>query len=235
MIPSERSAAVLAPHHDDVLQPRRHPWTITASTFRGEHWHLGDDVPADATVLHASTAMLWVEIYSRLARDRNDMMAFTALQHRVARWAERQLTSPACRSERDDVVAETCAAVVLGLDEAYGPDTFAGFVYGHYLNARRRALRSVRRGTVPFGDQDPPDPAERTESTADELALLERCLAELPPRERRAVEMRYFAEASAGEIASALSVTEVNARRIVFNGLARLRRSAWQVWPLGRG
>jgi len=40
----------------------------------------------------------------------------------------------------DDVVAETAAEVVLAMRKARGADTFGGFVRGHYLNVRRRAL-----------------------------------------------------------------------------------------------
>jgi RNA polymerase sigma factor (sigma-70 family) len=177
----------------------------------------------------------WDEIYRRLERNPDDWAAFTALERRVARWADRQLRSPAAlRAQRDDVVADTCAAAVLGIARAYGAETFQGFVYGHYLNARRRALAEARQPVVPFGDLDSPGSIDSGPST-DELALLQRCLAELPQRERRAIELRYFANASSQEIATVLSVTEVNARRIVFNGLDRLRRSASRAWPLGRG
>jgi len=177
----------------------------------------------------------WAEIYWRLATDRNDSRAFAALKRRVAGWAARQLAySPALRAQCDDIVAETCSAAVVGLVRAYGADTFAGFVYGHYLNARRRALQNARQPVVLLGDIDPPAPVE-SEPSGDELALLEDCLAGLLPRERRAVELRYLKDTSVAEIASALGVTEGNARRIVFNGLTRLRRSARETRPPGRG
>jgi RNA polymerase sigma factor (sigma-70 family) len=56
------------------------------------------------------------------------------------------------------------------------------------------------------------------------LALLSQCLGTLPQRERRAVELRFFQQASLAEMATALGVPEGNARRIVLNGLALLRR-----------
>jgi RNA polymerase sigma factor (sigma-70 family) len=81
---------------------------------------------------------------------------------------------------------------------------------------------------VDYADQslNLPDP--------DEMALLGRCLLELPVRERDAVELRYLAGASTAEIAEALGVTDVNARRIVFNGLRHLRRAMREIWPTGR-
>lgn len=176
----------------------------------------------------AAVALDWTAIYARLKRDPNDAAAFAALAGQVRRWAERQIrsVSPLLEAHREDVVADTCAAALIGIDAAYGCETFPGFVYGHYLNARRRALQHLQRPVVPLGAYDPPAPANRGLSS-DELALLERCLGELPRRERCAVELRYFDGASAREIGSVLSVTEGNARRLVFNGLARLRRT----WP----
>jgi RNA polymerase sigma factor (sigma-70 family) len=188
----------------------------------------------EAWGLPTGESLDWAALYAELRHDPNNAVAFGALARRVARWAERQLTSPACRPEREDVVAETCAAVVLALDEAHGPGTFAGFVYGHYQNARRRALQNARQPVVPLGDIDLPDAAPEG-PTADEPDLLARCLAELVPRERRAVELRYFEDASAMEMAEALGVTETNARQLVFCGLARLRHSARLAWPRGRG
>jgi DNA-directed RNA polymerase specialized sigma24 family protein len=48
------------------------------------------------------------------------------------------------------------------------------------------------------------------------------------------VQLRYFLGASDRQIAAELDVSTVNARRIVFNALQRLRRRARQIWPLGR-
>jgi RNA polymerase sigma factor (sigma-70 family) len=178
--------------------------------------------------------LAWGEIYSRLCRDRDDHEAFQALQRRVARWAHRQLQSPASlREQSDDVVADTCAGVVLGLQQAYGADTFAGFVYGHFLSARRRYLHFSRVELVPLDDLQMPVYTQ-AEPHADELALLRHCLLGLPPRERRAVELRYFADVPSRAIAQALGVSETNARRIVFNGITHMRRSAHSIWPSGR-
>jgi RNA polymerase sigma factor (sigma-70 family) len=181
-----------------------------------------------------SGELTWQEIFSRLLIDKEDELAFRALQRRVTRWADRQLTTPvAVRELREDVVADACAASILGIEHAYGSETFSGFVFGQFLSARRRCLRFSRLETVPLEDVQLAVGLEQGPDV-DELALLERCLLELPPRERQAVEMRYFGDASSTEIARALDVSETNARRIVFNGLKRLRCSAHRVWPCGR-
>ena len=171
-------------------------------------------------------------LYDRLRHDPNDALAFAALASRVRGWARTHRAEPGGSHYFDDIVADTCSAAIVGIAEAYGAETFPAFVYGHYRNARRRLLQGCRFA-VPLGDLDLPDSAS-SRPAPDELSLLERCLAQLPPRERQAVELRYLGHASTREIADALGVTVVNARQIVFSGLTRLRRNARRAWPLGR-
>jgi RNA polymerase sigma factor (sigma-70 family) len=172
----------------------------------------------------------WAQIYIRLRQDANDAVAMDALVQAVAAWARSDLSNA---SDREDVVAETCATAVLGLDRAYGAETFDGFVRGHYFNARRRVSQRSARSALPLDTVDMPSPPA-VEVHHDELALLQRCLAELPARMRRAVELRYFNGASAQDIARELGVSTPNARQIVSRGLASLQRCAQRTWPLGR-
>src|ERR1044072_6110949 len=79
----------------------------------------------------------WALIYARLQNDPSDADAFAWLTRRVTRWVERQLLHPALRAYHEDVVAATCASVLICIEDAYGAETFSAFVYGHYLNARR--------------------------------------------------------------------------------------------------
>jgi RNA polymerase sigma factor (sigma-70 family) len=174
----------------------------------------------------------WAWIYAELWRDPNAAIAWAALEEAVGRWARRDLADHGAAVVAD-AVADVCATVVVHLARARGAETFGGFVYGHFLNARKRALRQAR-AVAPL-DEGLPAPEAADGPTADELALLRRCLEELPARERRAVELRYFEDAPASRIAAALGVTDGNARRVVFNGLARLRACAARAWPAGRG
>jgi RNA polymerase sigma factor (sigma-70 family) len=173
----------------------------------------------------------WAEIYNRLRRSRNDSLAWSALEGRVRTLAGRALRrrSPTLV---DDVVAETCATVALSLDKARGAETFDGFVLGHLLNARRHVLAFYHAPVNPLGDLDPAAPPDsETDDGLDEArGILERCLRELSIRQRRAVELRYFDEASTASIAVELGVTENNARQIVFRGLARLKQCAEPEW-----
>jgi len=169
----------------------------------------------------------WAEIYARLLRDRDDGAAWNALETNVRPWVRPAFWQLGWHVV-DDAVADTCCAAVLAIERARGPATFSKFVYGHFLNVRRRVLAS-RQVHASLDDFDPPAPAEA--HPADErLPVLRACLETLPARDRRAVELRYFEESSAEQIASALGVSVVNARRIVFNGLARLRACVASRW-----
>jgi DNA-directed RNA polymerase specialized sigma24 family protein len=114
----------------------------------------------------------------------------------------------------------------MDLASAYGPETFRGFVLGKYLNAEKGALRlaALRRVSL---DAAVDVPASSSSDVFDQrLAVLGRCLERLPERDRRAVELRFFQEARAEHIAHELQVSAGNARRIVFNGVNRLRKCA---------
>lgn len=175
--------------------------------------------------------MEWAEIYQALARERGDPEAWEALVRHVQAWAQRSLGG---RGQHvvDDTVADTCSRVVLDFERARGPETFAGFVYGHFMNVRTRALQGPV--VFPLEGVDLPDESA-DDPDADVVEQLEAWLRALPERERRALELRYFERASAQRIAAELALTPGNARRVVFNGLARLRRLAQAGRAGGRG
>jgi RNA polymerase sigma factor (sigma-70 family) len=166
--------------------------------------------------------MDWEQIYLRFASDTNDAQAWAALERRVRVWA-RAVFWQDSPNAIDDVVADTCAAVALGISRARGAETFAGFAYGHFLNARKRMLRSHPPGWVPLGAMDVAAPLEEDELDPDTVTQLHHALAALPQRECAAVTLRYFDELPSTRIAVELGVTDVNARRILCNGMRRLR------------
>jgi RNA polymerase sigma factor (sigma-70 family) len=167
--------------------------------------------------------MDWNEIYVRLTSDSNDRLAWEAVERRVEVWARAGLWMHG-QHLIEDAVVDTCAGIALGLDHARGAETFAGFAYGHFLNARRRLRRSMATGTVTLDGIDVAAPQAAEELDAETLVRLKGALELLPRRERTAVVLRYFEELSAIQIAAHLGVTSGNARRILFNGLRRLRR-----------
>lgn len=173
--------------------------------------------------------MEWPEIYARLRADRNDASAWTELEARVRRWARSTLGSHG-PDLVEDAVADTCSRVVLDLADARGAETFGGFAKGKFLNARKTAIAWLREPKVPL-DIDHELAAPITERSAESshdglYAAIDRCMERLPTRDRLAVTLRYYDDAHSARIALALGVSEGNARRIVFNGLTRLRKCA---------
>jgi RNA polymerase sigma factor (sigma-70 family) len=162
----------------------------------------------------------------------------------IENWARVDLWNRG-RETIQDAVADTCSEVALHLGKARSGDTFRGFVLGHYLNARKRALRArlvsleevLDRLDVSLEeveDRAGHGPNPHLEADPYELALLQRCLAELSARERRSVELRYLEGASSAAMAEELDVTITNARQILFTARNRLRECARRAWPQGR-
>ena len=108
--------------------------------------------------------MDWEEIYCRLELDNNDSAAWQTLERRVTSWGRAVFWSRGTHVVQD-AVADTCAAVALNLGDARGPDTFAGFVYGHFLTVRRRLLRGAPTW-VPLDGLELPAP-DQVEDGAD--------------------------------------------------------------------
>lgn len=172
--------------------------------------------------------MDWPEIYRRLMSDRNDFLAWEALEHRVRGWARGALWQRGWHIV-EEAVADTCAEVAIRCENARGPDTFSGFAYGQFLNVRQRLLQRLREPVLPLGESSPALAFEEGPS-AEERDVLRNCLGTLPLRARRAVALRYFEDASDEVMAGALGVTKGNARQIVFTAMAALRRCVRERW-----
>jgi DNA-directed RNA polymerase specialized sigma24 family protein len=166
----------------------------------------------------------WAGIHEALLGNPEDELAWFSLEQRVRGWAHRALWDRG-RAVIDDAVADTCADVAVSIKQARGPETFAGFCYGQFLNVRRRYLHasaphvSIDDVDLPAGDVDGPDPVE--------VALLRECLERLAaryPRQRHAVHLCYFCGRTPVEAASDLQTNGNHARQILHRGLAHLRR-----------
>jgi RNA polymerase sigma factor (sigma-70 family) len=170
-----------------------------------------------------------------LQRDANDQAAWDALERLVRPWAYNRLRGR-LPDLIEDAIADMCSSVVLDIQAARAPETFKGFVIGKCLNVVKGAVRTASRTSLPLDAVPEPPAAVGADVDDPRYLVLDRCLEGLPDRDRRAVELRYFAEARAEQIARELRVTEVNARRIVFNGVNRLRKCAQAaVGTLGSG
>jgi RNA polymerase sigma factor (sigma-70 family) len=160
----------------------------------------------------------WIEIYECLAADLNDASGWNAIEALIRPWAQSAAADRGW-SAVDDLVADTCAEVAVTFDRARGSQTFGGFVWGHFLNCRKKAWKV--RQSEPLDPDSRDNPVDLPE---EEYVVLRQCVADLPERERQAVELRYFEDASTREIAEALGVTETNARQLIFRGLHRLAK-----------
>jgi RNA polymerase sigma factor (sigma-70 family) len=169
--------------------------------------------------------MEWEGIYERLATDMEDSSAWTSLATRIRTRSRRDL---AARGQHvvEDVVADTCSAVAIMIANAHGPETFHGFVLGHYLNARRKALKAATCTGASL-DESYLEIVPSTQSDGSNYEVLEQvqqALDRLPPRERGAIMLRYYEDLPASDIGHALGTSECNARQILSRGLNRLRR-----------
>ncbi|MDT0322650.1 SigE family RNA polymerase sigma factor [Streptomyces millisiae] len=91
----------------------------------------------------------------------------------------------------------------------------------------RAAARSARRrwwGERPVAQLPEPPAAGDVSATVSERSRLEAALAQLPPKQRAAVVLRYYQDLSEGQVAGVLGCPVGTARSHVARGVARLRR-----------
>jgi RNA polymerase sigma factor (sigma-70 family) len=86
------------------------------------------------------------------------------------------------------------------------------------LGMRRRSVRLIRLGSLP--ERASPD---LEDSAALDRAALQDAMADLPPRIRAAVALRYYADLSVDEVAEALGTSRNTVKTQLRIGLDRLR------------
>lgn len=131
-------------------------------------------------------------------------------------------------AEAEDVTQDAMFAALTNL-ERYAPRSgtrFAAWLTAIAINSARRRFRRRRPELTATGDLpdvagDAADPGDGVDLARQRTALL-RALAELEPREREIVSLRYGAELDAGEIAAQLNLTPANVRKILERLRARL-------------
>jgi len=131
------------------------------------------------------------------------------------------------RSEADETVQETLLAAYDGLDGFRGEGSFKAWLFGIARRQCARRLevrtRQERRSRMIV---DASNDAESTESIVDgarRAHQLRLALNELRPTEREAVLLRYEADLSFKDVATACGIDEAAARKRVSRALARLR------------
>jgi RNA polymerase sigma-70 factor (ECF subfamily) len=131
-------------------------------------------------------------------------------------------------AEAEDVTQDAMFTALTKLDR-YSPRSgtrFAAWLTTIAINTARRRFRRRRpeltaTGELPDVADDADDPSGDLDRVRQRTALL-RALAELEPREREIVSLRYGAELDASEIAAQLSLAPANVRKILERLRARL-------------
>ncbi|MGN6473599.1 MAG: SigE family RNA polymerase sigma factor [Mycobacteriales bacterium] len=129
------------------------------------------------------------------------------------------------RSEAEDLVQDTLASAYASwrrIEATASPDAYVRrmLVNRHVSWWRRHRGRVEPRADVP--DVSAPDPTEATATTD----AVRRMLRELPPRQRAAVVLRYYADYSDAQIAETLACSEATVRSQISRALATLREPA---------
>jgi RNA polymerase sigma-70 factor (ECF subfamily) len=144
---------------------------------------------------------------------------------RVFRTVRGMLRSDA---EAEDVTQDAMLTALTSLDR-YSPRSgtrFAAWLTTIAINTTRRRFRRRRPELTVTGDlpevADPSsDPAEDIDLARQRAALLQ-ALAELEPREREIVSLRYGSDLNATEIAAQLRMEPANVRKILERARASL-------------
>jgi RNA polymerase sigma-70 factor (ECF subfamily) len=131
-------------------------------------------------------------------------------------------------AEAEDVTQDAMLTALTSLDR-YSPRSgtrFVAWLTTIALNTARRRFRRQRPELTATGEL--PDVPAADEDLGDDLdrgrqrrALLQ-ALAELEPREREIVSLRYGADLNASEISSQLQIEPANVRKILERARARL-------------
>lgn len=153
--------------------------------------------------------------------DEADFRAFVAARSRSLLWFAHVLTGDAHLAE--DVVQTALAKTALAWPRVRRKDNPEGYVrraiVTTHLNAlRRKPWREQPREAIP-DDMSAADP----EQELDERDAMWTALAELPPKQRAVLVLRYYEDLSEADIADVLNCSRGTVKSQAAKGLSRLR------------
>ncbi|MCW2930215.1 MAG: sigma-70 family polymerase sigma factor [Actinomycetia bacterium] len=141
----------------------------------------------------------------RLARD-GDPAAFRLLVERHLPMARARATRLCPQpDDADDAVQEAFLQAFIGLERLRDPDRFAGWLGGIVANvcrAQRRRAPLTLLGDWPENLQPASDGSLPSAEDLDRADVLSRAVAGLPPGQRHAVTLFYYADQPAGQVAA---------------------------------
>lgn len=168
-----------------------------------------------------------------------DVRAFDALVYRyqllLRQFVRARLDSAI---DADDVVQDVFVAAWHGLSKFNGRSRFKTWLFGIAIHQCAEAQRKHRRLQLILGEATEvqqvwaeevarPDPFDWSMALAERDALRRR-LAQLPPPERQALELYYYAELNLPEIAKLLNVNLSTLKYRFYQAHNRLRQSDQQ-------
>jgi RNA polymerase sigma-70 factor (sigma-E family) len=141
---------------------------------------------------------------------------------RLARWHRQAYLLAGDAPRADDIVQQTCTNLFVHWRRASSTDNPDSYVNAMlvkvFLSERRRgwAMRVRLTDTLPETPFTAADPDDRT--------MLRRALAQLPPRQRAVLVLRYVYDLPVAEVATVLGCSEGTVKSQAYHGLAGLRR-----------
>ena len=128
-------------------------------------------------------------------------------------------------SAAEDVVQDAFAALHRRWDGLKSPAAAAGYLRVSVVNGARSVLRKrmVARRGIHLLDDAPAEAADATTMLLADRRLVRAALAKLPDRQREVLTLRYVAELSDAEIATATGLSAGGVRSAASRGLAALR------------
>ncbi|MEM6333144.1 MAG: RNA polymerase sigma factor [Planctomycetota bacterium] len=152
--------------------------------------------------------------------------AAALLRQMQARWYRFCLAQLRRPHDADDATQEVALRVLSKLPRLRQIERFETWSFGIAVNVCRESRRrSTRHRAADVAAAEPaaaasPDAA----STTEDLAALHAALADLPPRQREAVTLRYLEGMTIADAAAAMRCRPGTIKAAVFNGLRTLRR-----------
>jgi RNA polymerase sigma-70 factor (sigma-E family) len=154
--------------------------------------------------------------------DEDDFRSFVAARSPALLWFAHVLTCD--RDAAEDVVQTALAKTALGWSRVRRKDNPEGYVrraiVNTHLNAmRRRPWREQPREYIPEDAE-----VRRPERELDDRDAMWQALAELPPRQRAVLVLRYYEDLSESDIADVLGCNRGTVKSQAAKGLLHLRR-----------
>ena len=132
----------------------------------------------------------------------------------------RFLVATVGRIDADDCYQETWLAALRGYPRLTELSNPRGWLLTIAYRKAMDHLRARKRRPVPVNELPEPRPSAPAELPDDGLWTL---VAELPPKQRVALTLRFVADAPFAEVARLMEISEDAARRNVHEALKRLR------------